>query len=147
MTSSTLSWAAPRRALRILLIEDDLLDAVWIAEFIKAKSPTSEVVHKRSMADAQSFLAQSRIDAIFMAVHPDDEGVSIHTCREIVRRARQRPVVALINTAEKACAAEIRAAGVKLIYYKHPIWRTALIRKQQLREKFVPNEEEAGRQQ
>jgi len=135
MTSSTLSWAARRRALRILLIEDDVLDAVWIAEFIKARSPTSEVVHKRSMADAHSFLADSRIDAIFVAVHPDGEGVWIHTCCEIVRRARQRPVVALINIAEKACAAEIRAAGVSFIYYKHPIWRTALIRKQQLREK------------
>jgi DNA-binding NarL/FixJ family response regulator len=136
MSSTTLSWAAQRRALRILLIEDYPLDAVWIAELIKAKSPASEIVHKRSIADAQSFLDQSRVDAIFVAVYPDDEGVSIRTCREIVRRARQRPVVALINTGDKACAAEIRAAGVRFIYCKHPIWRTALIRKQQLREKF-----------
>jgi DNA-binding NarL/FixJ family response regulator len=136
MTSSTLSGVAQRRALRILLIEGDALDAVWIAELIKAKSPTSDIFHKTSMADARPFLDQPHIDAIFVAVHPDNEGVSIHTCREIVRRARQRPVVALINTAEKACAAEIRAAGVRFIYCKHPIWRTALIRKQQLREKF-----------
>jgi DNA-binding NarL/FixJ family response regulator len=136
MTSSTLSWVAQRHTLRILLIEGDALDAVWIAELIKAKSPTSDIFHKMSMADAQPFLDQPHIDAIFVAVHPDDEGVPIHTCREIVRRARQRPVVALINTAEKACAAEIRAAGVRFIYCKHPIWRTALIRKQQLRDKF-----------
>ena len=45
-------------------------------------------------------------------------------------------VVALINVAEMALASEVRATGVKFVYRKHPIWRTAQIRKQELRDKF-----------
>jgi len=54
----------------------------------------------------------------------------------MVRRAERRSVVALVNAAEMAHAAEIRASGVKFVYRKHPIMRTAQIRKQELREKL-----------
>jgi DNA-binding NarL/FixJ family response regulator len=129
------------------LIEDDPLDAVWVAELIKEKSPTTEVVHHDSLPKVLSFLAQLPIDAIFVGLRLDDEGAWIHACREVLRRAGKRSVVALINAAEIARAAEVRAAGVRFIYCKHPIWRTALIRKQQLREKFELDEEARRKQQ
>ena len=133
----TQSQAAQRRTLRILLIEDDPTDATWIIELIRKNCPTSEVLHSASLPDAFSALAQQRIDTVFVSVYPDDEGPSIEECREIVRRAGRRPVVALINAAEMARAPEVRANGVKLVYRKHPIWRTAQIRKQELREKLA----------
>jgi len=130
------SQAADARVLRILLIEDDPVDAAWLTEMINEKCPTSEVVHGASLPDALSALAQRSIDTVFVAVHPDGEGGSIEGTREIVRRAGRRSVVALVNAAEMAHAAEIRASGVKFVYRKHPIMRTAQIRKQELREKW-----------
>ena len=53
-----------------------------------------------------------------------------------MRRAGRRSVVALVNAAEMAHVDEVRAAGVKLVYRKHPIMRTAEIRKQEVREKW-----------
>lgn len=136
ITSGGQSLAAQPTALRILLIEDDPLDAVWVADLIKAKAAMTEVIHHDSLPQALLVLDQLPIYAIFVSLRLDDEGAWTHTCREVLRRAGKRSVVALINAAESPRAAEVRAAGVKFIYCKHPIWRTALIRKQQLREKF-----------
>jgi DNA-binding NarL/FixJ family response regulator len=145
-TSGGQSLAAQPAPLRILLIEDDPLDAVWVAGLIKEKAPMTEVVHHDSLPQALLVLAQLPVDAIFVGLRLDDEGAWIHGCREVLRRAGKRSVVALINAAEIACAAEVRAVGVKFIYCKHPIWRTALIRKQQLREKFELDEEARRKQ-
>jgi DNA-binding NarL/FixJ family response regulator len=122
--------------LKILLIEDDPVDAAWITELIKEKRPTIEVVHSTSLPDASSILAQRPIDTVFISVRPDGDAASIQDCREMVRRAGRRSVVALVNAAEMAHAAEIRGSGVKFVYRKHPIMRTAQIRKQELREKL-----------
>lgn len=130
------SPTAQRHTLRILLIEDDPTDATWITELIKKICPTSEVLHSASLPEAFSALAQQPVDTVFVSVHPDGEAPSIQECREIVRRAGRRPVVALIKAAEMARAPEVRATGVKLVYRKHPIWRTAQIRKEELREKL-----------
>jgi CheY-like chemotaxis protein len=125
-----------RRTLRVLLIEDDPIDATWITELIKGNCPISEVVHRASLPDALSALDQQPIDTVFVSVHPDGKAPSIQECREIVRRAGRRSVVALIDAAEMARASEVRATGVKFVYRKHPIWRTAQIRRQELREKL-----------
>jgi DNA-binding NarL/FixJ family response regulator len=118
------------------LIEDDPVDATWLTELIKEKCPSSEVLHRASLPDALSALVQRPIDAVFVSIRPDGEAASIHECRELVRRAGRRPVVALINAAEMTRASEIRATGVKFVYGKHPILRTAQIRKQELRGKL-----------
>ena len=101
--------------LKILLIEDDPVDAAWITELIKEKRPTIEVVHSTSLPDASSILAQRPIDTVFISVRPDGDAASIQDCREMVRRAERRSVVALVNAAEMAHAAEIRASGVKFV--------------------------------
>ena len=44
--------------LKILLVEEDPVDAAWITELIKEKRPTIEVVHSTSLPDARSILAQ-----------------------------------------------------------------------------------------
>jgi DNA-binding NarL/FixJ family response regulator len=128
--------APPQRTLRILLIEDDPADAAWIQDLIKERCPTSEVVHRASLPEAISALAQRPIDAVFISVRPDGGGASIQDCREVVRRAGGRSVVALVDLAEMAHVAEIRATGVELVYRKHPIMRTAQLRKQRMREKW-----------
>ena len=133
---ATQSPAAQRRALRILLIEDDPIDAAWITELIHEKHPTAEVVHSSSLPDALSVLAQRPIDTAFISAHPNGEAASVQNCREMVRRAGRRSVVALVNVAEMDHAADVRATGVRFIYRKHPIMRTAYVRKQELREKL-----------
>jgi DNA-binding NarL/FixJ family response regulator len=122
--------------LRILLIEYDPVDATWLTELIKEKCSTNEVVHSVSLPDAIATLAQQPIDTVFVSVGPDAPAPSIQECRELVHQAGCRPVIALINAAEMALASEVRAAGVKFVYCKHPILRTAQIRKHELREKF-----------
>jgi hypothetical protein len=89
-------------------------------------------MHTPSLPDAFAALAHQPIDTVFLSIRTS----SIQACGEIVRRAGRRPVVAVINDTEMALAAEVRATGVKLVYGKHPIWRTAQIRKQELRMKL-----------
>ena len=125
-----------RHPLRILLIENDTVDATWLEQLIKERCSTSEVVHRASLPDAFAALAQQQIDTVFVSIRPEGEIPSIRECDEIVRRAGTRPVVVLINATETALVPEIRATGVKIVYRKHPIWRTAQIRKQELRDKF-----------
>jgi len=129
--------AAHARALRILLIEDDPTDAAWLTELIKEKRPTAEVVHCASLPDALSVLAQRPIDTVFISTRPDGEAASTQHCREMVHRAGRRPVVALVNIADMAYAADVRAAGVRFIYRKHPIMRTGQIRKLELRARLT----------
>lgn len=125
-----------RHPLRILLIENDTIDATWLKELIKERCSTSEVIHRASLPDAFAVLAQQQIDTVFVSIRPDGETPAVQECHEIVRRAGPRSVVALINITETALVPEIRATGVKFVYRKHPIWRTAQIRKQELRDKF-----------
>lgn len=129
---ATPSPAAQERPLRILLVEDDPVDAAWLTELIKEKCAAIEIMHTPSLPDALAALAQQPIDTVFVSIRTH----SIQACRDIVHRAGSCPVVALINVAEMALASEARATGVKFVYRKHPIWRTAQIRKQELRDKF-----------
>ena len=130
------SPAAQQRPLRILLIEDDRIDAAWITELIHEKGPGTEVVHSASLPQALFALAQVPLDAVFISVHPDSRTASTEDCRELVRRANERPVVALVTGAEMNHAADVRATGVRFIYCKHPIMRTAHIRKLEARERW-----------
>jgi len=134
MTSE--SPAAQQRALRILLIEDDRIDAAWITELIYEKRPGTEVVHSASLPQALLVLAQQPTDAVFISVHPNGPTASTEDCRELVSRANGRPVVALVNVAEMDHAADVRATGVRFIYRKHPIMRTGHIRKLEVRERW-----------
>ena len=118
------------------MIEDDLIDATWLTELIKGKCPRTEVLHRASLPDALSALAERPIDAIFISIRQDGDTPSVHQCREVVRRAGPRPVVALVNAAEMIRAFDIYTTGVKFIYRKHPIFRTAQIRKQEVRDKL-----------
>ena len=53
-----------------------------------------------------------------------------------MERANGRPVVALVNVAELDHAADVHATGVRFIYGKHPIMRTAHIRKLEVRKRW-----------
>jgi hypothetical protein len=130
------SPAAQPRPLRILLIEEDRIDAAWITELIYEKRPGTEVVHSASLPQALFALAQLPIDAVFISVHPEGRTASTEDCRELVRRPKGRPVVAPVNGAEMNHAADVRATGVRFLYCKHPIMRTAHIRKLEARERW-----------
>ena len=125
-----------RHPLRILLIEDDPVDATWLIELIMQKCPAAEIMHTPSLPDGLATLAQQPIDTVFVSVRLNGVPPFSHGCLEIMRRAGPRPVVALIDATETALVPEIRATGVRFVYRKHPIWRTAQIRKQELRDKF-----------
>jgi CheY-like chemotaxis protein len=130
------SPVAQQRALKILLIEDDPIDAAWITELIHGKSLGAEVAHSASVSQALLVLAQQPTDAILISVHPDSGSASTEICRELVSRANGRPVVALVDVAELDHAADVHATGVRFIYGKHPIMRTAHLRKLEGRERF-----------
>jgi DNA-binding NarL/FixJ family response regulator len=130
------SPAAQQRALKILLIEDDPIDAAWITELIHEKALGAEVAHSTSLSQALLVLAQQRTDAVLISVQPGGGTASTEICGELVRRANGRPVVALVDVAELNHAADVHATGVRLIYGKHPIMRTAHIRKLEGRERF-----------
>jgi CheY-like chemotaxis protein len=132
---TTESPAAQQRALKILLIEDDPIDAAWITELIHEKRPGTEVVHSPSLPEALLVLARQPTDAVFISVHPAGQTAFTAVCRELVGRANGRPVVALLNVAELDHAADVHATGVRFIYGKHPIMRTAPIRKLKVRER------------
>ena len=137
---ATQSFVRQPCVLKVLLIEDDPIDAAWVTELIHEKCAASEVVHSTSLRHAFSVLAQEQIDSVFFSVRPEGNAESIRNCHEVVRRAGRRPVVALLTAAEMPHAAEVHAAGVKFVYRKHPILRTAQIRKQELRERLSSGE-------
>jgi DNA-binding NarL/FixJ family response regulator len=129
------SPAAQQRALKILLIEDGPIDAAWITELIHEKALGAEVAHSASLSQALLVLAQQRTGAVLISVHPGGGTASTEICRELVSRANGRPVVALVDIAELNHAADVHATGVRLIYGKHPIMRTAHVRKLEGRER------------
>jgi DNA-binding NarL/FixJ family response regulator len=128
--------AAQQRALKILLIEDDPIDAAWITELIHEKGLGAEVAHSASLSHALVVLAQQPTDAVLISVHPKGGRASTEICRELVSRANGRPVVALVDVAELDHAAGVHATGVRLIYGKHPIMPTAHVRKLEGRERL-----------
>jgi hypothetical protein len=87
------------------------------------------VVQATSLHDALPILAQRAVDAVFFSVHPYGEALSTQGCRDPLGAVVHRPVVARVNAADMVYAAEVRAAGVKRINCKHPIWRIAHIPK------------------
>jgi CheY-like chemotaxis protein len=130
------SPAAQQRALKILLIEDDPIDAAWITELIHEKGLGAEVAHSACLSQALLVLAQQPTDAVLISVHLAGGTASSEFCRELVSKAKGRPVVALVDVAELDHAADIHATGVRFIYGKHPIMRTAYVRKLEARERF-----------
>jgi DNA-binding NarL/FixJ family response regulator len=130
------SPAAQQRALKILLIENDPIDAAWITELIHEKGLGAEVAHSACLSQALLVLAQQPTDAVFVSIHPDGGLASSEICRELVSKANGRPVVALVDVAERDHVADIHATGVRFIYGKHPIMRTAHVRKLEARERF-----------
>jgi hypothetical protein len=131
------SPAAQQRRLRLLLIDDDPIDLGWFTELIHTKCPGNEVVPSASLREAFLVLAQQMPDAVFVSVNPDGRTASIEDCGELVSRANGRPVVALVNPTEMDHAADVRATGVRFIYFKHPIMRTAYIRKVEVRKSYT----------
>jgi hypothetical protein len=59
---------------------------------------------------------------VFIGVHPDGRGSFIEDCRELVRRAKGKPVVAMVNPVEMEHADAIHASGVHSIYCKYARW-------------------------
>jgi DNA-binding response OmpR family regulator len=108
-----------------LLIEDDPIDAAWITDLIHEKGPEVQVAHSVCLSQALLVLAQQPTDAVLISIHPDGGTASTEICRELVNKANGRPVVALVDAAERDHAADIHATGVRFIYRKHPIMRTA----------------------
>jgi CheY-like chemotaxis protein len=109
-------------AFKILLIEDNPREAAWTASMLKQQFPRSEVEHSTSVADGLSVLAQRRVDVVFIGVRPDGRKVSTNACRRLVRRARGKPVVAVVNPAAMEHAADIHATGVYSVYCKYARW-------------------------
>jgi response regulator RpfG family c-di-GMP phosphodiesterase len=114
--------ATQGRTLTVLLIEDNPGDVAWTTSLLKQKFLQSEVVHSSSLADGLSVLAQRRIDAVFIGVHPDGQRACTKECRALVRKANGKPVVAMMNQAEMEHAAAIRETGVHSIYCKYARW-------------------------
>jgi signal transduction histidine kinase len=89
--------------MRILLIEDNPGDALLVREYLSDADPSVELIHKISLQDAISALADNNIDAILLDLSlPDAQGLeTVHKVRAL---APHHPIVVLsgINDRETA---------------------------------------------
>lgn len=130
---SVQSRAESPDVLRILLVEDDPVDAAWLVELLERSSPVPQIVRSGTLLKAFAVLHRHPLDAVLVSMRPNGPTPLVQGCCELVRRAGRRPVVALIDAAERSAAADILATRVTFVYRKHPIMRAAYIRKQELR--------------
>jgi two-component system, cell cycle sensor histidine kinase and response regulator CckA len=81
--------------MKILLIEDNLGDAVLVQEYLQDADPSLEVVHATSLQEAAKFLEHQKFNAVLLDLSlPDTQGL------DTVRLARQlAPNILLYNMA------------------------------------------------
>ena len=107
---------ASNSKLRILLVERDPIDAAVLAQLMRAGHDAPEVVTAESFSAALDVLQRKPIDTIFCSVAGGDMAV----LQALVRKAKPRPVVALIAEAESALQDQATEVGaVRVLRKEH----------------------------
>lgn len=101
------------KALKLLLVEDNLADANWIGEILREQNwQQSNVRHVREVAEALDSLSHSSFDAILLDLSlPDSQGI---TSLDIVQQqAPQLPIVVLTGTDDPNIAVQSLRQGAQ----------------------------------
>jgi signal transduction histidine kinase len=120
--------AVEKKALRVLLVEDNAGDARLLREmFSKEKAGSFELTHKTRMSEAEVYLARGGVDVVLLDMGlPDGQGI------ENLRRARAAApdVVMMVLTGldDEALAAEAIQEGAQDYLIKGQIENRALPR-------------------
>ncbi len=96
-------------ALRILLVEDNITDAVLIQDMIYqadvngSKDVNYELVHKERLRDALKYLAENVVDVILLDLSlPDSKGLD--TVKKMGEREKNAPIIVLTGLDDEATA-------------------------------------------
>jgi signal transduction histidine kinase len=89
--------------MKILLIEDNLGDALLVREYLSDADPSVELIHKTSLQDAVAILADNNIDAILLDLSlPGTQGLeTVHRARAL---APHHPIVVLSGISDRGTA-------------------------------------------
>ncbi|MEM9510183.1 MAG: response regulator, partial [Cyanobacteria bacterium P01_E01_bin.35] len=101
------------KALKILLVEDNLADASWISQILEEYSwQKSNLRHVKKVTEAIDTLSQDSFDAILLDLSlPDSEGI---TSLDIVKqKAPQLPIVVLTATDDPKVAIKSLRQGAQ----------------------------------
>jgi signal transduction histidine kinase len=92
-----------RKHMKILLIEDNLGDALLVREYLFDADPTIELIHKTSLQDSVATLQENNIDAILLDLSlPDAQGLeTVHKVRAL---APHHPIVVLSGVSDRETA-------------------------------------------
>ncbi|MFD4276405.1 fused response regulator/phosphatase [Streptomyces cyaneofuscatus] len=97
---------------RILLIEDDLGDAVLVEELLHDTGLTFELTTRTSLAEARTELASNRADCVLLDLHlPDVSGIDALTAVRTL--APHTAVIVLTGLSEAQAGTEAMAAGAQ----------------------------------
>ncbi|KAB2889980.1 MAG: response regulator [Desulfobulbaceae bacterium] len=97
--------------IRVLLIEDSLLDAVLAIEVLKG-GPGFQVVHKQTLAEVTAFLAASSFDVVLLDLGlPDSEGLA--TAASVMQWGPALPIIILTGNDDDAAARQAIKLGAQ----------------------------------
>ena len=97
--------------IRVLLIEDSLLDAVLAIEVLKG-GPGFRVAHKKTLAEVTGFLAASSFDVVLLDLGlPDSEGLA--TAASVMRWGPSLPIIILTGNDDDAAARQAIKLGAQ----------------------------------
>jgi signal transduction histidine kinase len=102
----------PGQFSRILLVEDNAVEAELLAEILADTGEPFDVTRAASMADAQHRLAQTEFDAVLLDLSlPDSRG--LETVERIQAVAPRAPIVVLTGLDDEALGAEAIRKGAQ----------------------------------
>jgi diguanylate cyclase (GGDEF)-like protein/PAS domain S-box-containing protein len=96
----------------LLVVEDDLDDAQLLREMLRLQGPGTEVVHVRSMREAEEYLVRSAVDIILLDLGlPDAQGLG--AVRRTHAVAPHTPLVVLTGLDDESLAAHALHEGAQ----------------------------------
>jgi len=104
--------ASAGRRLSLLLVEDDLGDALLVEELIADANADFDMVVARSMSDAERELSVTRPDCVLLDLNlPDANG--IHALDRIAKKNEKVPIVVLTGMADEHFGVSAVASGAQ----------------------------------
>ncbi len=119
--------------LKILLVEDNKSDAMWIQEMINeaagkdADDVTFELVRKEFLRDASSYLTENKVDVILLDLSlPDSK--SSETAKVMLEKEKNTPIIVLTGLDDESVAIKALKNGIQDYLNKNQIDSMLLVR-------------------
>lgn len=115
--ASVANQASERFALRLLIIEPDVVQGVLIGELIRRSSPQFTTVYVAHLDACEELLANEAFDGVLVST-PMPELTLEATLDRIIRRAGGKPVIAMLEGADAEQSLAAHARGAADVYSK-----------------------------